>query len=1569
MPHSVRSPFADGKNPPQAWCHLDPEGARRLAHNLRFLSLSRKFRALLIAILIISQALGAAIASAQEARNILFISFYDPDQPDIAAIIQAARSRIRAEWPGPERFQVEYVDSDAVAANPSLAANFAQEMHRKDSSQDFDLVVTIGPAPFEFARQYQSMLFPKAKLLFLVANPPDPEKWTTPAAGQTGVILKLDYLPTLRLLLQQNPNARHLIVIAGSSEFEQLELATARDQFHDAAPKGLDIQYVTNISVPDLEARINSAEPDSVVLFIDYVQDLRGDHIDSSRVLSTISAAAHCPIYGMYASDVGYGAVGGSVIDVANIGDVLGAEGGRILNGKEPEAIPVVSGEFQHYTFDWRQLKRWHIPLNRLPAGSAVLFREYSFWQQYYWEILIALAVLLAQAISIFVLLRHAERLRRAETNLANQLEFEGLTARVASRFIDISPRETLAEIEHVLEVLLERLKLDRVSLYEAAGPNEVHLVCTRSSNDAPPELLRVGGNEIFWIARKIEQGSVVAIDNLAMLPAEADATREHLQGMGVRSAIFLPVSDRPNSIGALACLSMTREVHWPPELVRHLQTIAAVFAGALRRARTLETLEATEEKLNLYFKQTLMGTIEWNSDFCVVAWNPACEAIFGYCEEEVKGQHADILLPAEVASDVKKLFFEQLFEQCEGYFFATENARKDGRKIVCEWLNTPIIGNDGRVTSVISLVQDITERKNLDDALRASEERFAKAFRQSPVVVMIVKEQTGEVLEVNETFESVIGYKRTEVIGSRTVDFDLWEDPARRYEFLAALQSGEVVRDLECRFRTKDGAMLDSLLSSDLMQINGEPCIISTIVDITQRKHLDDALRASEEKFSKAFRQNPVMVVITTSATDQIAEVNETFERVTGFARAEAIGRRARDLGLWEDPSRRDEIIEVAELAGSVQNMEVQLRAKDGRILDTLMSGEQIDIDGEPCIITSFMDITERMRLEAAVRASEEKFSKAFRESPVIIVITKSGNSEIVEVNEAFENATGFTRAEVTGKSAVELALWADLDRREAITEKIESGMWVRNEECRFRTKGGSMIDALMSAEFIEVDGELCVLSTLVDITERKRLVEALRESADKFSKAFEKNPEIMFLSTVDENRYLDVNDAFVAVSGYSKDEIIGRTSLELGFWDDSREYYKILEIFKAGRSIHGREFRFRARSGELFEALGSAEPIEIGGKPCFLAVIIDITARKRAERLLKESEQRFRSMADDAPMLIWLSDANHLRTDFNRAWLEFIGRTLNQELGDGWKDSIHPDDRAAYEEITSIATRECRGYNHDYRLRRYDGQYRWVLSHAAPRILADGSLAGFIGCSVDITELKKAEAVISEFGVRLINAQESERKRIARELHDDINQRLALLANGLHQLQSAESKENGFENSDRIRDLGRLTQDISSDIQHLSHQLHSTKLQYLGIGGAVRDLCHEFAKRHQIEVHCNVNQLPADLDPNVMLCLFRIVQESLRNVDSHSQATRVDVELFAESSLIQLCISDNGVGFDPSDPLHYTGLGLISMRERLRAVNGEFFISSWPARGTLIKCTVPATGQLDLSEMLKET
>jgi PAS domain S-box-containing protein len=470
----------------------------------------------------------------------------------------------------------------------------------------------------------------------------------------------------------------------------------------------------------------------------------------------------------------------------------------------------------------------------------------------------------------------------------------------------------------------------------------------------------------------------------------------------------------------------------------------------------------------------------------------------------------------------------------------------------------------------------------------------------------------------------------------------------------------------------------------------------------------------------------------------------------------------------------------------------------------------------------------------------------------------------------------------------------------------------------------------------------------------ERKK--EELRKSEEMFSKAFRQGPMSVTLTSAATQRYIDVNETYEQMTGYSREEVLGRTVQEIGLWVDPDERTKLTQKLLAERHLRDVEFKFRRKDGAIRIAQTSAELIEVAGELCILGVAADVTERKEAERALAESEKRFRLIADSAPVLMCLVDPDNNCTDVNEGWLKFTGRSKQDELGKGWTESIHPEDIQSYRRAFTNALESRVSFAAEHRLRRYDGDYRWMRTHAVPRFLENGELAGYIGCCIDLTNEKEAKATRAEFSGRLIQAQEKERTRIARELHDDINQRMALLANGIERVMHANGDYTKAEQAKDLSELWRLTNEIATDIQHLSHQLHPSKLHYLGLAIAVRDVCHEFSRQHGISADCNVQGLPADLDEEVSLSLFRTVQESLRNVARHSRASHVKVELIHDSGVVKLRVTDNGTGFDPNRSQNPLGLGLVSMGERLRSVGGQFKISSEPGKGTRVEGTVPA-------------
>ena len=357
-------------------------------------------------------------------------------------------------------------------------------------------------------------------------------------------------------------------------------------------------------------------------------------------------------------------------------------------------------------------------------------------------------------------------------------------------------------------------------------------------------------------------------------------------------------------------------------------------------------------------------------------------------------------------------------------------------------------------------------------------------------------------------------------------------------------------------------------------------------------------------------------------------------------------------------------------------------------------------------------------------------------------------------------------------------------------------------------------------------------------------------------------------------------------------------------------------------------------------------------------LGLLIQRGRKCKAEIRLRESEKRFRTMADATPSLVWMSDKSGLVTYFNERRIDFTGRNSTDGHGDSWAAFVHPDDLQGVLSANQLALEQRKGFSKEYRLRRRDGVYRWMLDVAAPRIDGDGAFAGFIGSASDVTDQKLAQEALKTIGGRLIAAQEKERSRIARELHDDICQRLALLYMELTQAIEGANDLNGTA-STQIAEIRQHCSEIAGDVQALSHELHSSKLDYLGVVAALVSFCQEFSKQHNIEIEFTHKAVPDSLASDISLCLFRVAQEALHNAAKYSGESRFSIDLRRIEDQLQLEVRDAGVGFNPEQAKLNGGLGLVSMQERVHLVNGTFLVETKVNHGTRIIVSVPCFGE----------
>jgi len=262
---------------------------------------------------------------------------------------------------------------------------------------------------------------------------------------------------------------------------------------------------------------------------------------------------------------------------------------------------------------------------------------------------------------------------------------------------------------------------------------------------------------------------------------------------------------------------------------------------------------------------------------------------------------------------------------------------------------------------------------------------------------------------------------------------------------------------------------------------------------------------------------------------------------------------------------------------------------------------------------------------------------------------------------------------------------------------------------------------------------------------------------------------------------------------------------------------------------------------------------------------------------------------------------------------------------------ERIHPEDRQRVRDVMDEASRERKDFDFEHRLLMADGSVKFlrVIGHPS-NVETDFE---FLGAVTDITERKRAEEALSSMAGKLVEAQEQERKRIARELHDDINQRLALLAVSLDSV-SEVLPTSAVEAKQEIKHATKRVEDLGIDVQALSHRLHSSKLDPLGLAQAAAGFCKELSDRQRVEVEFHCENIPKDLSNEISLCLFRVLQKALQNAAKYSGSRRFEVLLTGESNEIQLTVHDSGVGFNPDEAMKGRGLGLTSMRERLKLV-----------------------------------
>ena len=390
----------------------------------------------------------------------------------------------------------------------------------------------------------------------------------------------------------------------------------------------------------------------------------------------------------------------------------------------------------------------------------------------------------------------------------------------------------------------------------------------------------------------------------------------------------------------------------------------------------------------------------------------------------------------------------------------------------------------------------------------------------------------------------------------------------------------------------------------------------------------------------------------------------------------------------------------------------------------------------------------------------------------------------------------------------------------------------------------------------------------------------------------------------------------------------------------------------------IHGtrfeEEFRVIQLDGSIrwLRSQGRYYYAENGEPKRLLGVSVDVTSLKQGEEKILEREQRLHLALKAGRMYAYEWDVasdRMFRSPEAQNILGYEAPPTRQQI----LPMVHPDDRRAFNDAAQ-RTPQSPDTQVTYRLVRPDGSIAWVENTGHGLFDKSGRMIRMLGIIADVTERKQVEQSLASATGRLIAIQEDERRRIARELHDDINQRLAVLGICVQTLRKTAEDCSPTLVGD-LNDVFDTVSEISKEVQAISHQLHSAQLEYLGIVAAISGFCREFGERHSVAIAFIYDNIPKHIPYDTSLCLYRIVQEAVNNATKYSHAREFEVKLWRLEDHLHLTVLDRGTGFEVETAMTKGGLGLISMRERVRLLDGKIFIDSKPMRGTTIHVEVP--------------
>ncbi len=874
-------------------------------------------------------------------------------------------------------------------------------------------------------------------------------------------------------------------------------------------------------------------------------------------------------------------------------------------------------------------------------------------------------------------------------------------------------------------------------------------------------------------------------------------------------------------------------------------------------------------------------------------------------------------------------------------------------------------------------LLEEGMARKENEKKLNISQLRFQHLF-ENAAVGMVLMDSKGLLVEVNHTLARMLGYDRHELVGMHFGDFTYPDDLADNMTLFDELIRGK--RDsfqMEKRCITRSNEIVWGHISAALFEMgqDSQKYLVTVIKDITDRKRAEETIVESERRYNLLL-DNTDTGFVAIDGKGVVLEANEPYLKFVGAGRFEDI--KGRSVIEWTAPECiEDNAAAVARCAaqGYIKDFETTYLRPDGSRRVIQIDATVQETSSGKRIHSFCRDITKRKKAEEAISYSEEIFSKAFKSSPLAMVIGDYNTSEIIDTNKQFTEITGYSREEVVGHTPMELGIVSDEDR-DALRAVLFKNGYVRNFIIPITTKQGKRRILNYLAEPIVMGEEKKILTIAEDVTERKRAERAILESESKFRNYIDNAPSGVFIADANA-RYVEVNEAACMTTGYTRDELLSMSVMELAGKDSLDNAMDAFRKMETQDKITV-EHEFIKKDGTSGWWIVDAVKL---GTDRFMGFTTDITERKRAEEALQQSEAKFRTIFETSTDNIALSRTSDFAfVDVNETFVKTSGYSREELIGKRPADLnlwYKDEDRKKFlKELKEKG--EVR--NLEARFRMKNGNI-YTSRFSGSVVYLDG-VQHILSSIYDITEqreierkminsLNEKEALLVKQEIRdrelvasrqqlrnlIIHREElleEERRHISREIHDEMGQQLTALKMDITRLSDMFTDDQ----EDLLSLTGSMFRAVTNaikSVQRVSRAIRPVMLDTLGIASAMESEINTFMSTSSLQCKADIDIGNTSLDKTLALSLYRVLQESLTNVARHADATKVDIVLKRHNGRIVLEITDNGRGITREELSAPDAYGLIGMQERVNLLDGTLEIKCQTGTGTKLIVNIP--------------